>query len=56
MKRRKDGAFTATLDLPTGQAFQFRYLIDDSRWENDPQADDYCSTKVCAADNSIVVV
>lgn len=37
-------AFTAALELPTGRDYQFRYLIDNDRWENDWNADGYVPT------------
>lgn len=40
-KRKKDGAFTATIELARDQIFHFRYWLDDSRWENDWAADAY---------------
>ena len=41
MKKLKNGSFTATLKLPCGNEYKFRYLIDSSRWENDWCADEY---------------
>ena len=41
MKKLKDGSFSATLSLDTGNRFRFRYLLDGSRWENDWEADAY---------------
>ena len=41
MKRLKNGSFSLTLDLETGREYRFRYLIDESRWENDWGADRY---------------
>lgn len=37
-------AFTAAVELPTGRDYQFRYLIDKQRWENDWNADGYVTT------------
>lgn len=37
-------AFTAAVELPTGRDYQFRYLVDKSRWENDWNADGYVPT------------
>ena len=39
--RDEQGCFRATLVLPAGQRYRFRYLIDGERWENDWRADDY---------------
>lgn len=39
--QRKDGSFSLTISLQTGQAYRFRYLLDGERWENDWEADAY---------------
>ena len=41
MKRRKDGRFSTTLSLKSGQDYLFKYLLDGRRWENDWSADSY---------------
>jgi 1,4-alpha-glucan branching enzyme len=41
MKPNEDGSFTATLELPNGKRFRFRYLLDGATWENDWGADAY---------------
>jgi 1,4-alpha-glucan branching enzyme len=41
MQRRKDGRFVLTLSLPAKQPYRFRYLLDGTRWANDPTADAY---------------
>ncbi|MBN2468146.1 MAG: isoamylase early set domain-containing protein [Deltaproteobacteria bacterium] len=56
MKRLKNGNYTITLDLEPGREYQFRYLIDDSRWENDWNADKYVKSPYGGADNSVVAV
>lgn len=38
---RGKGPFRVKVELPKGQAVQFRYLFDGTRWENDEAADDY---------------
>jgi hypothetical protein len=48
------GDFNATLDLPTGSSFQFRYLRDDGSWENDWQADSYVPNPFGDGENSVV--
>ena len=55
LKRHKDGVYSVTLDLPGGGAYQFRYLIDGERWENDWAADSYVPAPVGSGDNSVVV-
>jgi 1,4-alpha-glucan branching enzyme len=55
MKKLKSGDFTVTLDLETGREYQFRYLIDGDRWENDEAADGYVTSPYPGVDNSVVV-
>ena len=56
MKKLKNGAFTLTLDLNLDTEYQFRYLIDETKWENDWHADKYVPTPYGNAENSVVVV
>ncbi|MBP5519068.1 MAG: isoamylase early set domain-containing protein [Treponema sp.] len=51
----KDGNFSVTLELPADREYQFRYLLDGCRWENDWQADKYIPAPFSNADNSVVV-
>ncbi len=53
MKRAKSGDFSATLDLPAGHEYHFRYLLDGTRWENDAQADRY-APNAFGTENSVV--
>ncbi|MGB5599480.1 isoamylase early set domain-containing protein [Thiothrix lacustris] len=56
MTALKNGEFTAVLELDTGMSeYQFRYLYDGSRWENDWEADGYAVNGV-DGENSIVRV
>ena len=52
-KRKKDGVFAGTINLPVGQKYQFRYWIDGARWENDWAADDYVPNGF-GEDNSVL--
>jgi 1,4-alpha-glucan branching enzyme len=56
LSRNKDGCFVATVILEQGHEYQFRYLMDDSRWENDWAADKYVPSSFGNADNSVVIV
>lgn len=56
MKARKDGSFKANLKLPLGNAYQFRYYIDNTYWENDSEADDYRPNNYSGESNSVVIV
>ena len=55
MTKTKNGDYTAILDLETGKEYQFRYLIDESIWENDWNADRYIKSCYGDCDNSVVV-
>ena len=50
LKKRKDGSYSITLSLPANKDYKFRYLIDDSEWTNDTEADDYVQNPFGAED------
>jgi 1,4-alpha-glucan branching enzyme len=54
LKKAKDGSFSTTLTLDVGREYQFRYLIDGKRWENDWSADKYIPAPFSHTDNSVV--
>ncbi len=56
MKKVKDGSFTKTIELEVGHEYQFRYLVDGTRWINDAAADKYAHSGVAAEENSIVAL
>lgn len=39
LKRKKDGSFSAALTLESGKEYRYKFLLDSSRWENDPNPD-----------------
>src|SRR4051794_34846832 len=53
MEPKEGGGFSATLELESGRAYRFRYLLDGSRWENDWAADDYVPNEY-GGDDSLV--
>ncbi len=55
MKKRKNEDYTISLDLEPGREYQFRYLIDESKWENDWKADKYVKSPYGDSDNSVVI-
>lgn len=55
LKKQKDGSFKASLELGAGE-YQFRYIPDDEKWENDWEADKYVPAGVDATENSVVVL
>ena len=56
MKRSRNGLFTASMDLKPGREYQFRYLLDIDRWENDAEADKSAETPYADAHNSVIVI
>lgn len=55
MKALKDGSFSITKELEAGREYQFRYLLDGYKWENDWKADKYTPAPYSNADNSVVI-
>jgi len=39
MEKDKSGNLSATVKLEAGQDYKFRYCINNSQWEDDPDAD-----------------
>lgn len=56
LKKNKDGTFEISLTLGSGREYQFRYLVDDSHWENDWQADKYVLNPYGNEENSVILV
>lgn len=55
LKKQKDGCLATTLELKTGEEYQYRYVLDGERWENDYEADKYVPSDV-GVENSVVVL
>ncbi|HNW72030.1 MAG: isoamylase early set domain-containing protein [Bacteroidales bacterium] len=53
LKKSKSGVWSATLDLETSKKHQFRYLIDGTKWENDPEADQFIPSGL-GSENSVI--
>ena len=45
-----------TIELEAGHDYQFRYLIDGTRWVNDTQADKFTYSGVAAEQNSVIAL
>lgn len=39
MRRKKDGTFTCDVSLPKDLKHEFKYLVNQSKWINEPEAD-----------------
>lgn len=56
LEKNREGLFSITIVLEQGNEYQFRYLMDDARWENDWAADKYVPSSAGNCDNSVVIV
>ena len=55
MKRLKDKSFTITLNLPKGEEFQFRYILNKEVWTNEPEADKEVQSPFSDSKNSVLL-
>lgn len=56
LKKQKDGSYKATVELPVGGEYQYRFLLDGTTWENDWAADKYVASGISAEENSVVIL
>ena len=56
MKKLKNGAFSASINVAKDEQYQFRYLLDGKEWENDWHADAYVTSPVSNEENSVLSV
>lgn len=56
LRKQKSGFYATTIDLEVGGEYQYRFVIDGERWENDYTADKYVPSNVSHEENSVVVV
>jgi 1,4-alpha-glucan branching enzyme len=56
MKSLKSGDFTASINLPKGREYQYRFVIDGDRWVTDDAADKHIYCNFAQAPNAVVVV
>lgn len=53
MNRKKDGTFYVEVNLPKESKHEFKYLVDNAMWLNDPEADSEVPN-VFGGSNSVV--
>ena len=53
LKKLKNGTFKTTVDLPSDNSFEFRYVVDGT-YINDEQADGYAWNDYAAAENGVL--
>ncbi len=56
LKKAKDGSLSTAINLEVGQTYEYRYLLDDGRWVNDGNADDYSFIPDYQVDNCVIKV
>ncbi|MGC4038068.1 MAG: isoamylase early set domain-containing protein [Chitinophagaceae bacterium] len=39
MSKKKDGSFSADINLPKDSKHEFKYLVNETLWLNEPEAD-----------------
>jgi len=55
MNKKKDGSFAAELNLPKDSTHEFKYLVNETLWINDPEADKEVPN-VFGGSNSVIVL
>ncbi len=56
MKKQKDGSLKTSIELETGKSYQYRYLLNDGRWENDYNAQEYVFADGYSVDNCLITI
>lgn len=54
LRKLKDGSYTRTLDLATGQKYQYRFVLDGTVWVNDTEADAFVAAGIGSEENCVV--
>lgn len=52
--KRKDGRFSTTITLEPGK-YHYRFWLDDSRWENDWNAEEYVPNEFGSEDSIVTI-
>ena len=55
LSKRKDGSFSCDVNLPKDSKHEFRYLVNDAEWKNEPEADAEVEN-VYGGTNSLLVI
>lgn len=53
MSKKKDGSFSADVNLPKETRHEFKYLVNETLWLNDPEADSE-TPNVYGGSNSVI--
>jgi 1,4-alpha-glucan branching enzyme len=55
MKKKKDGTFSAEVNLPKESKHEFKYLVNETLWINEPEADGEQANEF-GGSNSLLVI
>jgi hypothetical protein len=55
MSKKKDGSFSADVNLPKESKHEFKYLVNETEWLNEPDADAE-APNVYGGANSVIVL
>jgi predicted flap endonuclease-1-like 5' DNA nuclease len=56
LKKQKDGSMKASADLEAGKTYQYRYLLNDGRWVNDHNAEQFIYAEGFHVENCLINV
>jgi 1,4-alpha-glucan branching enzyme len=55
MSRKKDGSFSCDVSLPKNSTHEFKYLVNENTWLNEPEADSE-QPNIFGGSNSVIVL
>ena len=55
MSKKKDGSFSADVTLPKDSKHEFKYLVNETEWLNEPEADGHQPNEF-GSSNSVIVL
>ncbi len=55
MSKKKDGSFSCEVSLPKSTQHEFKYLVDETKWINEPEADSQNPNEF-GGSNSVIVL
>ena len=56
LKKQKDGSMKASTTLEGGRTYQYRYLLNDGRWVNDQNAENFVPVEGLYVENCVIAV
>ncbi|MEO5649831.1 MAG: isoamylase early set domain-containing protein [Ginsengibacter sp.] len=56
LKKQQDGSFKTIVQLEAGKTYQYRFLLNDGRWVNDYNAQNYVPASDFFIDNCVITV